>query len=105
MRLVPGDCLIFDNTRVLHARTAFAAPAAPGDGAPAGVSSADSPAAGDAPAENARAEGTAADDVPGEDMPGAAPARERHLQGCYADIDGLLSTLAVLRRAAPVAHE
>ena len=27
MRLAPGDCLIFDNTRVLHARTAFAAPA------------------------------------------------------------------------------
>jgi gamma-butyrobetaine dioxygenase len=24
---------------------------------------------------------------------------ERHLQGCYADLDGLLSTLAVLRRA------
>ncbi len=25
LRLAPGDCLIFDNTRVLHARTAFAA--------------------------------------------------------------------------------
>jgi gamma-butyrobetaine dioxygenase len=50
LRLSPGDCLIFDNTRVLHARTAFAA------------------------------------------------AGERHLQGCYADLDGLLSTLAVLRR-------
>ena len=50
MRLTPGDCLIFDNTRVLHARTAFAA------------------------------------------------TGERHLQGCYADLDGLLSTLAVLRR-------
>jgi gamma-butyrobetaine dioxygenase len=48
--LSPGDCLIFDNTRVLHARTAFAA------------------------------------------------TGERHLQGCYADLDGLLSTLAVLRR-------
>ena len=23
LRLAPGDCLIFDNTRVLHARTAF----------------------------------------------------------------------------------
>jgi alpha-ketoglutarate-dependent taurine dioxygenase len=23
---------------------------------------------------------------------------ERHLQGCYADLDGLFSTLAVLRR-------
>ncbi|HSZ39376.1 MAG TPA: TauD/TfdA family dioxygenase [Trebonia sp.] len=50
LRLSPGDCLIFDNTRVLHGRTAFAA------------------------------------------------TGERHLQGCYADLDGLLSTLAVLRR-------
>jgi gamma-butyrobetaine dioxygenase len=49
LRLVPGDCLILDNTRVLHARTAFSA------------------------------------------------AADRHLQGCYADLDGLLSTLAVLR--------
>ncbi|WUD71369.1 TauD/TfdA family dioxygenase [Streptomyces sp. NBC_00510] len=51
LRLAPGDCLVFDNTRLLHARTAFAQ-----DGA-------------------------------------------RHLQGCYADLDGLASTLAVLRRA------
>jgi gamma-butyrobetaine dioxygenase len=50
LRLSPGDCLIVDNTRVLHARTEFTATA------------------------------------------------ERHLQGCYADLDGLLSTLAVLRR-------
>jgi len=50
-RLGPGDCLIFDNTRLLHARTAFA------------------------------------------DHGG------RHLQGCYADLDGLLSTAAVLRRS------
>ena len=47
-RLTPGDCLIFDNTRLLHARTAFQA-------------------------------------VGG-----------RHLQGTYADLDGLLSTLATL---------
>jgi gamma-butyrobetaine dioxygenase len=53
LRLAPGDCLIFDNTRILHARTAFSAPAG---------------------------------------SPG------RHLQGCYADLDGLASTLAVLRR-------
>ncbi|MFF3253560.1 TauD/TfdA family dioxygenase [Actinacidiphila glaucinigra] len=51
LRLTPGDCLVFDNTRLLHARTAFAQ-----DGA-------------------------------------------RHLQGCYADLDGLASTLALLRRA------
>jgi gamma-butyrobetaine dioxygenase len=50
LRLAPGDCLIFDNTRILHARTAFS--------------------------------------VTGR----------RHLQGCYADLDGLASTLAVLRR-------
>lgn len=49
-RLTPGDCLIFDNTRLLHARTAF-------------------------------------------EQSGA-----RHLQGAYADLDGLASTLAVLRR-------
>ena len=55
LRLSPGDCLIFDNTRVLHARTAFSAPVSSNTG-------------------------------------------ERHLQGCYADLDGLLSTLAVLRR-------
>ena len=51
LRLAPGDCLMFDNTRVLHARTAF-------------------------------------------DAVGA-----RHLQGTYADIDGLLSTLATLELA------
>jgi gamma-butyrobetaine dioxygenase len=50
LRLAPGDCLIFDNTRVLHARTEFS--------------------------------------VTGG----------RHLQGCYADLDGLASTLRVLRR-------
>ena len=49
LRLAPGDCLIFDNTRILHARTAFS--------------------------------------VTGR----------RHLQGCYADLDGLASTLLVLR--------
>jgi gamma-butyrobetaine dioxygenase len=53
LRLVPGDCLVFDNTRVLHARTAF------------GLT---------------------------EGSPG------RHLQGCYADLDGLASTLVVLKR-------
>jgi len=50
LRLRPGDCLVLDNTRVLHARTAF--------------------------------------NVTGG----------RHLQGCYADLDGLASTLAVLAR-------
>jgi len=50
LRLAPGDCLIFDNTRVMHARTAFSA------------------------------------------------TGSRHLQGCYADLDGLASTLAVLQR-------
>ena len=53
LRLAPGDCLVFDNTRVLHARTAFS-------------------------------------------MTAGSPGR--HLQGCYADLDGLASTLAVLKR-------
>jgi gamma-butyrobetaine dioxygenase len=53
LRLAPGDCLVFDNTRVLHARTAFS-------------------------------------------MSAGSPGR--HLQGCYADLDGLASTLAVLER-------
>jgi gamma-butyrobetaine dioxygenase len=51
-RLAPGDCLVFDNTRILHARTAFS-----GHG-----------------------------------------AGHRHLQGCYADLDGVESTVGVLRR-------
>ena len=51
LTLGPGDCIVFDNTRVLHARTAFEG----GSGA-------------------------------------------RHLQGCYADLDGLASTVAVLER-------
>ena len=53
LRLAPGDCLVFDNTRVLHARTAFS-------------------------------------------MSAGSPGR--HLQGCYADLDGLASTLAVRKR-------
>jgi gamma-butyrobetaine dioxygenase len=54
--LEPGDCVVFDNTRVLHSRTGFTA------------------------------------------------TGHRHLQGCYADIDGAESTVAVLARrdaAAP----
>ena len=53
LRLAEGDCLVFDNTRILHARTEFSTGAA-GSG--------------------------------------------RHLQGCYADLDGLASTLAVGKR-------
>jgi gamma-butyrobetaine dioxygenase len=49
--LAPGDCVVFDNTRVLHSRT------------------------------------------------GLAAMGERHLQGCYADIDGAESTVAVLARS------
>jgi gamma-butyrobetaine dioxygenase len=48
--LAPGDCVVFDNTRVLHSRTGFEA------------------------------------------------TGERHLQGCYADLDGAESTAAVLAR-------
>jgi len=108
LRLAPGDCLVFDNTRILHARTAFAPSpaAAPGDpGAVPRGSGAASDGSGAAPGE--------LDAAPGD--PGASPggsgaaaggsaspvAGERHLQGCYADLDGLLSTLAVLRRCRP----
>lgn len=52
-RLGPGDCVIFDNTRLMHSRTAF-------------------------------------------DESGAG---SRHLQGCYADLDGLESTIEILERA------
>ena len=51
-RLESGDCVVFDNTRVLHARTAFE----------------------------------------------ETGAGRRHLQGCYADLDGLASTVSVLER-------
>ncbi len=50
LRLEPGDCLIFDNVRLLHARTAFA----------------------------------------------DSGSGSRHLQGCYADLDGLNSTVTIL---------
>ena len=56
--LAPGDCVVLDNTRILHGRTAFA------DGGATG---------------------------------GASTGR-RHLQGCYADLDGLASAVAVLAR-------
>jgi gamma-butyrobetaine dioxygenase len=48
-RLSPGDCVVFDNTRLLHARTGF------------------------------------------------ADSGDRHLQGCYADLDSFASQLKVLR--------
>jgi len=51
VRLAPGDCVVFDNTRVLHGRTGFT-----GQGG-------------------------------------------RHLQGCYADLDGVESAVAVAGRA------
>ena len=54
-RLGPGDCVVFDNTRVLHARTGFGG------------------------------------------------AGRRHLQGCYTDLDGVASALALLRRARAAA--
>lgn len=50
VRLVPGDCVVFDNTRILHGRTGFT-----GQGG-------------------------------------------RHLQGCYADLDGVESAVAVAGR-------
>jgi gamma-butyrobetaine dioxygenase len=49
--LTPGDCVVFDNTRILYSRSALVA------------------------------------------------AGERYLQGCYADLDGAESTVAVLARS------
>jgi gamma-butyrobetaine dioxygenase len=63
-RLEPGDCVIFDNTRILHARTAFEAAA--------------------------QREG-------GQETQAGAVGH-RHLQGCYTDLDGVESTLAILKR-------
>jgi gamma-butyrobetaine dioxygenase len=57
-RLSPGDCVIFDNTRLMHSRTAFE----------------------------------------------ESPSGSRHLQGCYADLDGLASTVEVLERTMNGAH-
>ncbi|MDH6142048.1 gamma-butyrobetaine dioxygenase [Kitasatospora sp. GP30] len=66
-RLAPGDCLVFDNTRLLHARTAFE---------PGGTS-----------------------------QPPEGAGGRRHLQGCYADLDALASTLAVLDRRTAALDE
>jgi gamma-butyrobetaine dioxygenase len=52
-RLGPGDCVIFDNTRLMHSRTAFE----------------------------------------------ESSSGSRHLQGCYADLDGLASTVEALDRS------
>jgi gamma-butyrobetaine dioxygenase len=51
VRLAPGDCAVFDNTRILHGRTGFAS------------------------------------------------SGSRHVQGCYADLDGIESAVAVAGRA------
>jgi gamma-butyrobetaine dioxygenase len=84
LRLAPGDCLVFDNTRILHARTAFFSPPPPA-----------SSASGSAGVSGVAGVAGSGESAAREDAP--APA-ERHLQGCYADLDGLLSTLGVLRR-------
>jgi gamma-butyrobetaine dioxygenase len=55
-RLGPGDCVVFDNTRLLHARTGF------------------------------------------------ADTGDRHLQGCYADLDAISSQHRVLRGRLASAH-
>ena len=118
LRLAPGDCLVFDNTRILHARTAFApAPSPSPHSGPGSTSSSGTSTHSDASstggASSARTStssdasstetSTGSDGSPG---PSASPGSgERHLQGCYADLDGLLSTLAVLRRARPTSPD
>ena len=101
LRLAPGDCLVFDNTRILHTRTAFApAPSQSPDSAPGSTSSTATSTDSDASSTETS---TGSDTSPGPSVsPGSG---ERHLQGCYADLDGLLSTLAVLRRARPTSPD
>jgi gamma-butyrobetaine dioxygenase len=98
LRLAPGDCLVFDNTRILHARSAFSSSPVP---VPSLLPDS-GPASSLVPASDA-SDGAGVSGVSGVGKPSAgedAPASaERHLQGCYADLDGLLSTLAVLRSA------
>ena len=124
LRLAPGDCLVFDNTRILHARTAFSAPppppappppalpppaptppcpaltSAPPPAPPSAPPSASPPAPGPAPPPARTSASSTGDSADCESPTRTAdPASaERHLQGCYADLDGLLSILAVLRR-------
>ena len=99
LRLAPGDCLVFDNTRILHARTAFSSPPAAPPAAPPTASAPPSPAPTSPTPGTASTPATAlTTGTSGAAGTTAAPA-QRHLQGCYADLDGLLSTLAVLRRA------
>lgn len=74
-RLRPGDCLIVDNTRILHGRTAFSATATATDTGAGARAGADARVRAD------------------------AGGGARHLQGCYADLDGLRSTLEMLREA------
>jgi gamma-butyrobetaine dioxygenase len=90
LRLAPGDCLLFDNTRILHARTAFSSPPAPAPAPP--------PAPAPASAAGPGGSGSVGASDGGKSAVREGPSAERHLQGCYADLDGLLSTLAVLRR-------
>ncbi len=65
-RLEPGDCVVFDNVRLLHARTAFT----------------------DRESGHGRGSGSGRGGAGGS----------RHLQGCYADLDGLASTIALLEK-------
>jgi gamma-butyrobetaine dioxygenase len=99
LRLAPGDCLIFDNTRILHARTAFTAPPPTPPPSIEPPASGASPTSGASPAPGASPASATSPASGASSGSAALPASgERHLQGCYADLDGLLSTLAVLRR-------
>jgi gamma-butyrobetaine dioxygenase len=72
-RLSPGDCVIVDNTRILHGRTGFT------DG-------------GDGPPESTRHQSAHHRSTHHQST------GRRHLQGCYADLDGLASAVAVMAR-------
>jgi gamma-butyrobetaine dioxygenase len=68
--LSPGDCVIVDNTRILHGRAGFADGGTGSGGGTGG----------------------------GGGGTGTGSTGRRHLQGCYADLDGLASAVAVLAR-------
>ncbi|WP_045876426.1 TauD/TfdA family dioxygenase [Pseudofrankia sp. DC12] len=103
LRLTPGDCLIFDNTRVLHGRSAYRATGphlAAGDLGPHLAAGDLGPhlAAGDLGPHLAAGDLGQRTVRGGGRRPAPSDLGERHLQGCYVDMDGLRSTLAVLRR-------
>jgi hypothetical protein len=76
-RLLPGDLVLFDNTRILHGHTS--------------VGCLDGQTEVSSRPERSVVEGPAMAFLTASSVDG-------HLQGCYLDADGLYSSLAVLSR-------